>query len=105
MLSVIEHTRPGVLRFADDDCIGVTHGLLRKTRRMRSANDHRHASVSEFSRDAIGMKSGRRRRGDSHKVRRDIESNTVHDLIRMRNQMVRRSERCNQRHCELRELN
>jgi hypothetical protein len=101
----MEHTRPCVLGLANDNRVGVPRSFLSKSRRVRTADHHREAASPEFSREPICMQSGRRRGSDSYEVRRHVESHRLDNLIRMRDHMLRWSERRNQRHRQLWELN
>ena len=96
--------RPRVLGLAYDDSVGVARGLLGESRRVRSADDDGHAAAAEFPGKTIGVKSGRRRGCDPHEVRRHVEPHRLDDLVRVRNRVLGRRERRDQRHRELREL-
>ena len=71
--SVVEDARPRVLGLADDDGVGVARGLLGESGRVRSADHDRHAAAAELAGETVGVKSGRRRGGDPHEVRRRVE--------------------------------
>ena len=72
---------------------------------MRSADHHRHAAAAELAGESVGVKGGRRRRGDPHEVRRHIEPDRFDDFVGMRNRVVAWRERSDQRHGQLWKLN
>ena len=102
--SVVENLRPCVLGLADNDRVGIAQRLVRKSGRMRSANDNRHAAAAKFPGEAIGVKSGRGWGRDPDEVGRDVESHRLHDFIGVRNKMLRWRERGDQWHRQLRKL-
>src|SRR5437762_12756165 len=53
--SVVQQARPRVLGPAHDDGVGVASGLLRKSRRMRSADHDTRPSAAKPQRDAVGL--------------------------------------------------
>jgi hypothetical protein len=102
---IVEDARPRVFRFADDDSVGMARGFLGKSGGVRSADHHRHAAAAELAGECVGVKRGRRRRGDPHQVRRRVEVDRIDDLVGVRNAVLGRRERRHQRHGELRKLN
>ena len=81
--SVVEDARPRVLGLAHDDGVGVARGLLGESGGVGSADHHGHAATAEFPSEAVGVKSGRRRGGDPHEIRRHVEPHRLDDLVRV----------------------
>ncbi len=101
---VVEDARPRVLGLAHDHCVGMARGLLGESRRVGSADHHGHAATTELAREAVGVESRGRRGGDRHEVRRHVEPHRLDDFVRVRNRVLGRRQRRDQRHGELREL-
>jgi hypothetical protein len=83
----------------------MTRGLIRESGRVGTANHHSNATTAEPAGEAVGVKSGRRRARNRHKIRRHVEPHRLDDFVSMRNRVLGRRERRDQWHGELRELN
>jgi len=72
---------------------------------MGTADHDLNAAYAEPARKAIGVKYGRRGGRNRYEIRRHVEPHRFDDFVSMRNRMLRRRERRDQWHRQLRELN
>lgn len=79
-------------------------GFLGKRCRVRAADDDGHSATTEFAREVVGVKCGRRGRCDPDEVCRLIEAYRFNDLVGVGDDVLAGSQRCDERHGELREL-
>jgi hypothetical protein len=80
-------------------------GLVGEGGCMNTADHGADAATAELAGQVVSVRSGRRRRGNRHQIGRHVESHRLDDFVDVRDLVLGRRERRDERHRELGKLN